>query len=88
MRALLKKLQSRNPKVVDLALTLFDTLLKNGGRAVHSTAGAKEIQTAMKELCEGRTGSEVQVRQPRTLTCRPSSISQSNQVKHFGTISI
>lgn len=58
-----RKMQSKNPKVALLALTLADSCIKNGSVAVMRAAAERDFQSALVALAEngGRThGSDVQ----------------------------
>ena len=67
-RAVAKRLNSANPKVVQLAVTLLDTLVKNAqGIEVQAALAVNPVQAALREVCAGKCGPECQVRGPLQL---------------------
>ena len=70
MLALAPKLAAqRQPRVAGLAVALLETLLKNGGHALHEAASDPGLQAALRGLCEGRAGGDVQVRRGESRVC-------------------
>ena len=49
-------------QVVALSITLLDSVAKNGGPDVWTTIARQEIAVPLREVAEGRTGPETQVR--------------------------
>uniref|UniRef100_A0A7N0V376 Uncharacterized protein n=1 Tax=Kalanchoe fedtschenkoi TaxID=63787 RepID=A0A7N0V376_KALFE len=55
VKGLKKRLRSKNPKVLILALTLLETIVKNCGDAVHIHVAEKNVLTDMYKLVKKKT---------------------------------